>query len=126
VGVAHLFHHLHREEFIRVDLVQPDADTHRQSRPQVQRPPKQLAGVGQLRGVQSIQRAVIAALVLFLGRVRAEARGAKLLAPQRPVNQVRQRRRLGPLADYWGLQNTVTKGIGRTVPGSAGVSRNVT
>jgi hypothetical protein len=42
------------------------------------------------------------------------------------VNQVRQRRRLGPLADYWGLQNTVTKGIGRTVPGSAGVSRNVT
>jgi len=80
-GVALLLDHLHREEFIRVDLVQPDPDAHRQSRPQVQGAPKQLAGVGQLRGIQAVQRAVIAALVLFFGRVRTAARVAQLLAP---------------------------------------------
>jgi hypothetical protein len=46
VGAAVLFDDLHGEELIRVDLVQPDPDTHRERRPQVQRAAKQLAGVG--------------------------------------------------------------------------------
>jgi len=33
VGVAFLLDDLHREELLRVDLVQPHANAHRQSRP---------------------------------------------------------------------------------------------
>ena len=66
VGVALLLNPLHREELVRVNLVQPDPDTHRERRPQVQRTPRQLPGVGQLRRIKAVRRAAIAALVLFL------------------------------------------------------------
>lgn len=98
IRVALLLDRLHGEEFVRVNVVQPDPNTHRKSRTQVQGPGKQLSGVGQLRRVQAIERAMVTALVLFFGCVRTEARVARLLAPQHPVNQVAQRWRLGPLA----------------------------
>lgn len=98
IRVAFLFDHLHPEELVRVDLVQSDPHAHGESRPQIQRVAKQLPGIGQLHRVQTVQRAVIAALVLAFESVRTEARVAQLISPQRPVNQAPQRRRLGPLA----------------------------
>jgi hypothetical protein len=89
VGVSPFPGHLHHEELVRVDLVQPDPNAHREHRPQVQCPPKQLSRVGQVRRVETVQRAVIAALVLLLGRVRTEARVAQPISPQCRVNQVR-------------------------------------
>ena len=66
VRVTLLLDDLHGEELVRVDLVQPDPDTHRERRPQVQRTPRQLPGVGQLRRIKAVRRGAIAALVLFL------------------------------------------------------------
>jgi hypothetical protein len=83
-------------ELIRPNLVEADSDAHLQRGPEIERAPQQQPSLGRLRGVQFVQRAMVAAAAV-VGSVGAEALVAKFLATQRPMNQKSQGGFFGPL-----------------------------
>ncbi len=85
----------HGVELIGPDIVQADADSHIQSRAEIEGAADQQAGRGVLRFVELILGAMIAAPAL--GRIRAEAGLAKFLAAERPMDEVAQGGLFGPL-----------------------------
>ena len=95
-SVAFLLQHHQRLEFVRADLIKVESDAQLQRRPKVERAPQQQTRLGGLRGIQSVQRAVVAAAAL-VGGVRAEARIAEFLPAERPMNQESQGGPLRPV-----------------------------
>jgi len=82
-------------ELVCGDLIERQPDAELQRRAQIERPSKELTGFGSLRGIEAVERAVVAAAAL--GGVGAESGIAQLVSPQRPVDQVAQGGSLGPL-----------------------------
>ena len=91
-----LFHGKHRPELIRPDLVEADSDAQFQRRPEIERATQEQPSLGRLRGVESVERAVVTTAAI-VGSVRAEAGIAEFLATQRPMNQEPQGGFFGPL-----------------------------
>jgi len=76
-------------ELIRPDFVEADADTQLQRRPEIERAPQQQTSFGRLRGVESVERAVVATAAV-VGSVGAEAGVAEFLTTQSPMDQESQ------------------------------------
>ena len=83
-------------ELIPPDFIEGNADPQLQCRPKFERPSQQQPGLGRLRRIQLVQRAVVATSTV-IGSVRAQAGVAQFLAAQCPVNQEPQGGLLRPL-----------------------------
>ncbi len=94
--VSSIFKRCHGEELIGPDLVERDPNAQLQRRSEIERAPQQQACLGGLRGVEAVQRAVIAAAAIVRS-VKAEAGVAEFIAPECPVNQEPQGGPLRPL-----------------------------
>jgi hypothetical protein len=70
-----------------------DAEIER--RAQFESAPDEQSGFGGLRGIELVLGAVVATTAA--GRVRTQAGVAQFIAPERPMDEVAQRRILGPL-----------------------------
>ncbi len=86
----------HRPELVGPDVVQADSNAQLQRRPEIERAAQQQTRLGGLRGIQLVQRAVVATVAIVRG-VQAEAWVAEILAAQRPMNQEPQGGFFGPL-----------------------------
>lgn len=91
-----VFNYEHGHELIRPDLVEADSDAQFQRRPEIERATQEQPSLGRLRGVESVERAVVTTAAI-VGSVGAEAGVAEFLAPQRPMNQKSQGGFFGPL-----------------------------
>ena len=91
-----LFDSHHCVELVGGNFVQAKRNSHLDRRPQINRPAQELSGLGVLPGVQTIERAFLAAAPI-VGRVRAEIHVAQLFAPQCPINQEAQGGLVRPL-----------------------------
>ena len=79
------------------NFVERYRDPQFQCHAEVERPSQELSGLGLLDGrIQAVERAMVAT-VIPLRRIRAELAVAQFLAPQRPMDQIPQRGKLGPL-----------------------------
>jgi len=85
----------HGVELVGPDIVKADVDAEIERRAQVESAPDEDSGFRSLRGVQSVERAVIATATF--GRVRTQAGIAQLLAPEGPVDEVAEGRIFRPL-----------------------------
>lgn len=94
--VAFLFHHQERVEFIRPNLVETNLDAELQRSAQVECAADQEAGFARLRGLEFVERAMVAA-VAVLRCVRTQPWIAEFLAPQGPVDQEAEGGPLRPL-----------------------------
>ena len=77
----------HGAKFIPANLVESNMDGQLERAHQIQRATDQQPLLRTLSGVQPVQRAVVAPMYLHLRRVRAQARIAQFVAPQRPMHQ---------------------------------------
>jgi hypothetical protein len=89
----------HGVELVGGDLIKPNGYRQFESAQEIERAPDQQARLRMLGRIELVQRAMVAAAAIG-GGVRAEARLAQLLAPQRPVNQESQGGPLRPLPVY--------------------------
>lgn len=94
-ALALFIHDHHRPKLICPNLIEADSGAHPQRCPKFNRPPQQRSCFGRLRGVEPVQRVVIATAAVW--RVVAEPRIAEIVAPQRPVNEESQGELFGPL-----------------------------
>ena len=79
------------------DFVERYCDPQFQRGTEVQRTAQELTGLGLLDGrIQTVERATVAAVVAFR-RIRAELAVTQFITPQRPMDQIPQRGKLGPL-----------------------------
>ena len=88
---------LHCAELIPANLVEPDSDAQLERAHQIESAPDEQSLLRALGGVQPVQRAMVAALAVFLRRVGAQAGIAQFLAAQRPMHQEAKRRIIRPL-----------------------------
>ena len=89
----------HRVELVCGNLVERDPDAQLQRGPEIEGTPEQKPGLGILRRIELVQRAVVAAASV-VRCIRAQLRVTELLAPQRPVDQESQGGLLRPLPAY--------------------------
>jgi hypothetical protein len=76
----------HGVELVGGDLIKAKGYWQFEGAHELERAPDQQARLGVLGSVEPVQRAMVTAAAI-VGRIRAEARLAQVLAPQRPVNQ---------------------------------------
>ncbi len=101
-----LFDDQHGLKLICDDLIERQLDAQLQRRPKIERAPQQQTRLGGLRGIQSVQRAVVAPAA-GIGRVGAERGITQLVPAERPVDEVAQGEPLGPLpAQQFGLRSS--------------------
>ena len=84
--VPFVFQDQHGVEFVGPDIVKANVDAEVERGAQIESAPDQQSGLGGLRGVQFVQRAVLAAAAI--GRIRTQAGIAQFLPPERPVDEV--------------------------------------
>jgi hypothetical protein len=78
--LALLFEDQHGVELVGPDLIERNSHTQLQRRPEVERAADEQSGLARLRGIELVERAVIAAAAV-LWRVGTQPRIAQLLAP---------------------------------------------
>ena len=83
-------------ELVRANLIKADVNPEFQRAHQIERAPDEQSLLGALGGVQAVQRAVVAPLII-VRRVGAEARIAQFLPAQCPMHQKPERRIIRPL-----------------------------
>jgi len=64
---------------------------------QIESTPDKQTFLRALRRIQPVQRAVVATMAILLRRIRAEARVAQFVSPQRPMHQEPEGRIIRPL-----------------------------
>ena len=85
-AVTFFFEDEHGEELISSDLIQANPDTQLQCRAKIDGAADEHPRLRGLRGVQSVQRAVVATAAIR--RVRAQPRITEFVAPEGPVNEI--------------------------------------
>ena len=87
----------HCAELVGANLVKADVNPQFWRANQVERAPDEQSLLRALSGVQAVERAMVAPLIIILRRVGAQAGIAQFLAAQRPMHQESERRIIRPL-----------------------------
>ena len=87
----------HCAELIPANLVESDVDGQLERAHQIESAPDEQSLLRALGGVQPVQRAMVAPLVIVFRRIGAQAGVAQFLAAQRPMHQEPERRIIRPL-----------------------------
>ena len=87
----------HCAELVRTNLFKADVNPQFQRAHQVESAPNEQPLLRALGGVQAVQRAVVAPLMIVLRRVGAKAGIAQFLPAQGPMHQEPERRIIRPL-----------------------------
>jgi hypothetical protein len=87
----------HGAELVRANLVKADVNSQFQRTHQIESAPDEQALLRALGGVQAVQRAMVAPLIIVVRRIGAQAGIAQFLAAQRPMHQEPERRIVRPL-----------------------------
>lgn len=100
--IAHFFENQQRSKLIRAELIEVNPDAYLDGCPEIGHAPQQQPSLGRLRGVEPVQRAMVAPAPI-LRRIMAEPGIAEFFPAKRPMDQKSQGGLLGPLpADQFG------------------------